>query len=144
MTNRLVWPNQGEVDDEDGSESDDTLDIMVNIVSVLPREFNRQVEVESNDWEVEQEMAKHRPVCYFVMGNGCTEEQNGFFEPPTEAMKSHLKPLFIRAKLEEATVNKILVDCGATINIIPHFMLRKIGKSDENIKPHVAIKNVAG
>ena len=85
---------------------------MVNIVSVLPREFNRQVEVETSDWEVEQEMAKHRPVCYFVMDNGTTEEQNGFFEPPTEAMKNHLKPLFIRAKLEETTVNKILVDYG--------------------------------
>ena len=73
MTNRLVWPNQSEVGNEDGAESDDTLDIMVNIVSVLPREFNRQVEVEVNDWEVEQEMAKHRPVCYFFMDNGATE-----------------------------------------------------------------------
>ena len=88
------------------------------------------MEVETSDWEVEQEMDKHRPVCYFVMDNGTTEEQNGFFEPPTEAMKNHLKPLFIRDKLEETTVNKILVDYGATINIIPHFMLRKIGKSD--------------
>ena len=118
---------------------------MVNIVSVLPREFNRQVEVETSDWEVEKEMAKHRPVCYFVMDNGATEEQNGFFEPPTEAMKNHLEPLFIRAKLEETTVNKILVDCGATINIIPHFMLRKIGKSDENIKPHnMVLSNYEG
>ena len=98
MVNRLVWLDQDEAGDEGSFESDDTLDIMVNIVSVLPREFDRQMEVEANDWEVEQEMAKHRPVCYFVMGNGCTEEQNGFFEPPTEAMKSHLKPLIHKGK----------------------------------------------
>ena len=73
MANRLVWPNQDEVGDEDSSESDDTLDIMINVVSVLPREFDCQMEVEANNWEVEQEMAKHRPVCYFVMGNGCCD-----------------------------------------------------------------------
>ena len=81
-------------------------------------------------------MAKHRPVCYYLMNNGCVEEQNAFFERPTEAMKNHLKPLFIRAKLGEATINKILVDCGATINIIPQGMLRQLGKEDEDIKPH--------
>ncbi|MCI80424.1 hypothetical protein A2U01_0101695, partial [Trifolium medium] len=27
-------------------------------------------------------MANHKPVCYYVMGNGCVEEQNAMFEKP--------------------------------------------------------------
>ena len=109
---------------------------MVNVVSVLPREYDQLVEFEETDWEVEQEMAKHRPICYYVMNNGCVEEQNAFFEHPIEAMRNHLKPLFIRAKVGEATINEFLVDCGATINIIPHIMRKKLGKGDEDIRPH--------
>ena len=68
------------------------------MVYVLPREYDQLVKVEEIVWEVEQEMAKHSPVCYCVMNNGCVEDQNAFFERPTEAMRNHLKPLFIREK----------------------------------------------
>ena len=53
IARRLVWPKQGESNDEGNSEFDATLDIMVNLVSILPREYDRQVEVEKTDWEVE-------------------------------------------------------------------------------------------
>ncbi|XP_050896204.1 uncharacterized protein LOC127102931 [Lathyrus oleraceus] len=51
-------------------------------------------------------------------------------------MKSHLKPLFITGKVENIPVNKILVDYGATVNLMPHRMLAKIGKYDTDAKPH--------
>lgn len=51
-------------------------------------------------------------MCYFMMDNRCIEEHNVFFKRPHEGMKSHLKPLFIREKVENTTVNKILVDEG--------------------------------
>lgn len=79
-------------------------------------------------------MVAHKPVCYYVMNNGCVEEKNAFFERPNEAMKSHLKPLFITRKVEDVPINKILVDYGATMNLIPHHMLRKIGKYDIDTK----------
>ena len=41
ISRRLVWPEQGESYEEGNSESDATLDIMVNVVSVLPREYDR-------------------------------------------------------------------------------------------------------
>ena len=53
ISRRLVWPEQGESNEEGNSKSDATLDIMVNVVSVLPREYDRQLEVEETDWEVE-------------------------------------------------------------------------------------------
>src|ERR1051325_2888218 len=51
-------------------------------------------------------------------------------------MRIHLKPLLIRAKVEETAINKVLVDCGATVNIMPHHILKKIGKFDTDIRSH--------
>ena len=42
----------------------------------------------------------------------------------------------ITRSLENIPVNKILVDCGATVNLMPHRMLAKIGKYDTDAKPH--------
>ncbi|MCI94026.1 hypothetical protein A2U01_0115324, partial [Trifolium medium] len=41
-------------------------------------------------------------------------------------MQNHLKALFIRAKVNDVGVNKVLVDGGAVVNIMPHFMLKKL------------------
>jgi hypothetical protein len=43
------------------------------------------------------------------MNNGCIEEQQASFEKPNLGMKNHLKPLFIRAKVERVGVNKVLI-----------------------------------
>lgn len=114
----------------------DDFDVLRNIVHVLPKEYDCVTEVaEPEDCE-EEEMAKHKSMCYFVMDNGCIEEHNAFFESPHKGMKSHMKPLFIRAKIENTTVNKILVDGGTSVNFMPHFLLGKIGKFDTNLRPH--------
>ena len=59
-----------------------------------------------------------------------------FVERPDMAMRSHLKPLLVRAKVEETAINMVLVDYGATINIMPHHILKKIGKFDTDIRSH--------
>lgn len=51
-------------------------------------------------------------------------------------MKNHLKPLFIRGKVENIGINKILVDGGEVVNLMPHFMLKKIGKFNTDLKPY--------
>lgn len=102
---------------------------------VLPKEYDCVTEVDELEDYEEEEMAKHKPMCYFMINNGCIEEQNAFFERPHEGMKSNLKPLFIREKVENATVNKILVDRGADVNLMPR-LLGKIGKFDTNFRPH--------
>ena len=53
IAKRLVWPKQCGSNSEGNSDSDDTLDIMVNVISVLPREYNCHVEVEETDLMVE-------------------------------------------------------------------------------------------
>ena len=60
-------------------------------------------------------------------------------------MKGHLKPLFITGKIDNVPVNKILVDCGATVNLMPEFMLERIGKSEADTKPHnMVLSNYEG
>lgn len=113
-----------------------SLDILVGVVFVMLRESDQIIEVEDTDNNTEREMAAYKPVCYYVMNNGCVEEKNSFFERLGEAMKSHLKPLFITGKIEDVPINKILVDCGVMVNLISHHMLRKIGKYNIDAKPH--------
>jgi len=67
-----------------------------------------------------EEKAIHRPLCYYVMNNGCVEDQHAVFERPDVSMRLHLKPLFIQAKINGVGVNKVLVDGGATLNLLPH------------------------
>ena len=57
---------------DSGSEA--SLDILVGVVYVMPREFDRITEVEDTDSNTEREMAAHKPVCYYVMNNGCVKE----------------------------------------------------------------------
>lgn len=96
--------------------------MICNVVSVLPIEYDCPIKVEESDECDKQEMAKHMLVYYYVMNNGCVEEQGVFFERPDEGIKSHLKPLFIREKFENTGINKVLIDRGASINMIPYFI----------------------
>lgn len=124
-----------EVTNDFNSESEASLDILVNVVSILPQEYNCVTEVEESVDDADaEEMALHQPRCYFMLNDGFAESQEEVFERPTMTMKNHLKPLLIRAKVEGVTVNKVLVDCGATVNIMPHHILRKIGKYDTDIR----------
>lgn len=38
--------------------------------------------------------------------------------------------------MEYVGVNKILVDGSATVNLMPQFMLERIGKFDNDLRPH--------
>jgi len=52
------------------------------------------------------------------MNNGCVEETQAMFENPYGGINSHLKPLFIQAKVDNVGVNKVLVDGGASVNLM--------------------------
>ncbi|PNY09399.1 hypothetical protein L195_g005950, partial [Trifolium pratense] len=102
------------MEDDDLLESDPDFDVLVNVVSILPTEYDVWSEVTDGEDEFgSDELALHKPMCYYVMNNGCMEEQMATFERPTEGMKNHLKPLFIQAKVNNVGVNKVLIDGGA-------------------------------
>jgi len=57
-------------------------------------------------------------MCYYVTNDSCGSEQKATFEKPDSSMKNHLKPLFIQDKVDEVSINKVLVDGGAIVNLI--------------------------
>lgn len=51
-------------------------------------------------------------------------------------MMYQLKPLFIRAKVDNKWVNKVFVDGGVMVNRMPYSLLKKIWKYDTYLRPH--------
>lgn len=127
------------------TESDSSLDIVCNVVSVLPIEYDVPSEVNEVESDFTDEMAIHKPLCYYVMNNGCVKDQHGVFEMLDASMRLHLKLLFIQAKINGVGVNKGLVDGGATVNLLPQSFLGKFGLFDSDLKPHnVILTNYEG
>ena len=55
------------------------------------------------------------------------------FEKPSDDERQHLKALFVKGRVDGQPVSKVLIDGGATINIMPYVMYRKLGKGDEDL-----------
>ncbi|GKV17141.1 hypothetical protein SLEP1_g27682 [Rubroshorea leprosula] len=55
------------------------------------------------------------------------------FEKPEEKMANHVRPLYINAHMNGTPINRVLVDNGAAVNVLPTCMLYKIGKSLDDL-----------
>lgn len=88
---------------------------------------------ETKDDYIQDEAANHKPICFYVMNNNIVKEQHDIIEKPGPWVMYHLKPLFIRAKVNVMVVNKVFVDGGATINLMPYSLFKNIGKTDEDL-----------
>lgn len=68
---------------ENFSTSEGNFEVLCSVVSVLPVEYDVVTEVTYTEEEYSaKDMAGHKPVCYYVMNDGCVEEQNAIFERP--------------------------------------------------------------
>ncbi|CAL8169240.1 unnamed protein product [Prunus armeniaca] len=47
----------------------------------------------------------------------------------------YLKPLYISAHVEGVPVSNVFIDCGATVNILPYSLMKKLDKSKEDLIP---------
>jgi hypothetical protein len=61
------------------------------------------------------------------------EPRHAIFEKPEDEKRQHLKALFLKGFVNGKPITRILVDGGAAVNLMPYTMLRKIGKSDEDL-----------
>ncbi|CAL8088667.1 unnamed protein product [Prunus armeniaca] len=60
-------------------------------------------------------------------------------------MENHLRPLFITANFGGIPIPKIMVDGGAAINLLPHRMLSKMGRTEKDLIPtRLIVTNFAG
>jgi hypothetical protein len=67
------------------------------------------------------------------------------FEKPREKTYKHLKPLYLKGYINGQPVNKMLVDTGATVNIMPYSVLRRLGHSSNDlIKTNVTLNDFNG
>lgn len=79
------------------------------------------------------------------MHDGSVNEDKAIFERHDMSMQQHLKPLYIRAKVEGVGVNNVLIYCGACINVMPHSLLKRIGKYDTDLKSNnMVLSNYEG
>jgi hypothetical protein len=67
------------------------------------------------------------------------------FEKPWEKNYKHLKALYLKGYINGHPVNKMLVDTSATVNIMPYSVLRRLGRSAEDlIKTNVMLSDFNG
>ncbi|CAL2247897.1 unnamed protein product [Prunus armeniaca] len=67
------------------------------------------------------------------------------YDMPTKKMSSHLKPLYVGAHFDGVPVSKVLVDMGATVNILPASTMRKLKKGlDELIPTETTVSGFVG
>jgi hypothetical protein len=67
------------------------------------------------------------------------------FEKPREKNFKHLKALFLKGYINGHPVNKMLVDIGAAVNIMPYSVLRRLGHSAKDlIKTNVTLSDFNG
>jgi hypothetical protein len=67
------------------------------------------------------------------------------FEKPQVKNYKHLKALYLKAYINGQPINKMLVDTGAAVNIMPYSVLRRLGRSTGDlIKTNVTLSDFNG
>jgi hypothetical protein len=89
------------------------------MVIFLPKEFMTLVDSDVSDEE-------------FSMAQLTLEPKQAIFEKPEDGKRQYLT-LFLKEYVNGKPVTRVLVDGGAAVNLMPYTMLRKIGKSDEDL-----------
>jgi hypothetical protein len=98
-----------------------------NMVFILPLEFYAP---DLKELPVAQLDFGPRPVIY---------------EKPREKNYKHLEALYLKGYINGHPVNKMLVDTGAAVNIMPYSVLRRLGRSAEDlIKTNVMLSDFNG
>ena len=87
----------------------------------------------------------HVPELEEAMAQLNLEPLPATFEKPEDGKRQHLKALFLKGFVDGKPVTKMLVDGGAAVNIMPYVMLRKLGKSRDNLmKTDMMLKDFEG
>jgi hypothetical protein len=109
------------------TKADGTASAGTNLVFVLPPEFFAPDR-------------KELPVAQLDFGPWPI-----IFEKPQEKNYKHLKALYLKDYINCCPVNKMLVDTGAAVNIMPYSVLRRLGRSAEDlIKTNVTLSDFNG
>jgi hypothetical protein len=102
------------------------------MVIFQPKEFMAPVDSDVSDEE-------------FGMAQLNLEPRQPIFEKPEDEKRQHLKALFLKGFVDGKPITRMLVDGGAAVNLMPYTMLRKIGKSKEDLtQTHMMLVDFKG
>jgi hypothetical protein len=109
------------------TKADGTASTGINMVFILPPEFYAPDR-------------KELPVAQLDFGPRLV-----IFEKPQEKNYKHLKALYLKGYINGHPVNKMLIDTGAAVNIMPYSVLRWLGRSVKDlIKANVTLSDFNG
>jgi hypothetical protein len=95
----------------------------INMVFTLPTEFRG----------TEEEVAQM-----------CLGPKEAVFEKPEESSQ-HLKPLYIQGHIDGKPVSRMVIDGGATINLMSYTVFKKLGREDDELmKTNLMLNGVGG
>ena len=98
----------------------------VNMVTVLPSSFAIQTKSFKDDFNNDFETA----MVEFNKGMQMVVEW------PIEQTRKHLRPLHIKAHVNGQPVNKIIIDRGASVNLMPRLNFMQLGKQLKDFMPY--------
>ncbi|CAL8089798.1 unnamed protein product [Prunus armeniaca] len=147
---------EGELDEETeafGAELESLLqgDLGINIVFILPEKFGAEGDVLSQESfecrlaEVAEALEQQTSTARAgKTAMKLAAEQLCFFEP-TKEMANHLRPWFITANFWGFPIPKVMVDGGVAINLLPHKLLIKMGRTEKDLIPtRLTVTNFVG
>jgi hypothetical protein len=109
------------------TKADGTASVGTNMVFILPPEFYGPD-------------CKELPVSQLDFGPPPV-----IFEKPREKNYKHLKALYLKGCINGHPVNKMLVDIGVAVNIMAYSILRRLGRSAEDlIKTNIMLSDFNG
>ncbi|RYR31805.1 hypothetical protein Ahy_B01g056722 [Arachis hypogaea] len=111
-----------DVDEEYFEEGDDD---MIGTILIIPTEYLGEYE---GDPDEDYDMENEEDFSFIRI-----EDESGYFLRPTEKQMSHLRPLHITTTLSGIKVNKVLIDGGVAISLLPERMLMKVGKHPDDL-----------
>ncbi|CAL2229235.1 unnamed protein product [Prunus armeniaca] len=144
----------GELDEETkafGAELESLLqgDLGINMVFILPENF-RVTEGQENTMGgdvlsqesfeyrlAEVEEAPEQQTLTAKAGRTAMKvaAEQLCFSKPTKEMANHLRPLFITTNFGGVPIPKVMVDEGAATNLLPHRLLIKMGRTENDLIP---------
>jgi hypothetical protein len=69
--------------------------------------------------------------------------ERAVFEKP-ETVRQHMKPLYIKCHLDGRLINRMLVDGGACVNIMPTAVFERLGHEEELMKTNMTLRSFSG
>ena len=73
------------------------------------------------------------------------DPMTAIFEKHADDKRQHLKALFVKGRVDGQSMTNILIDGGATINIMPYAIYWKLGKGDQDLtKTDMMLKDFEG